>query len=116
MFIATQSNHGHHRRTKTIMNLTIGHGVLVSLVAAILFLAGLSGPGTSVLSLTKTDHERIASAKESENPTRRWRSDIMDSYESVPSLAALAKSGNSHSRLAADAAERPAVLPSDISR
>ena len=132
MFITMRRHHDH---PKTVTNANLANGLLVSLIAAILLLAGVSG--TTVLSSTNQDQDRSefpaplgadsrvplnstaptqASFSTNANETPRWPSDIMDSYESVPSLAALAKQGNSHDRLALDVSERQAVLPLGISR
>ena len=107
MFIAT---HSVFRSPKTFMHLTLGNGLLVVLIVAFLLLAGLSGAGRAVFTSPGNAHDRpavstasvtgaqvsregSASAEHgiSTNDTPRWRSDIMDSYESVPSLAALAQ-------------------------
>ena len=118
------------------MNLSLANGPLVSLIAAVVLLVGVSGTGTTGFSSPNSDHDHSglatptvtdtrvlrnnatlaqASAGPSANETPRWRSDIMDSYESVPSLAALAKPGHTPVRLAPDAPERSAALPTGIS-
>ena len=119
------------------MNLSLANGPLVSLIAAVVLLVGVSGTGTTGFSSPNSDHDHSglatpsvtdtrvlpnnatlapASAGPSANEPPRWRSDIMDSYESVPSLAALAKPDYTHLRLEPDAPERSAALPTGISR
>ena len=118
------------------MNLSLANGPLVSLIAAVVLLVGVSGTGTTGFSSPNSDHDHSgpstpsvtdtrvvpnnatlaqASAGPSANEPPRWRSDIMDSYESVPSLAALSKPGHTHVRRAPDALERRAALPTGIS-
>ena len=118
------------------MNLRLANGPLVSLIAAVVLLVGVSGTGTTGFTSPNSDHDHSGLATPSVTDTRvlrnnatlaqasagpranempHWRSDIMDSYESVPSLAALAKSGHTHVRLAPDAPERRAALPTGIS-
>ena len=118
------------------MNLSLANGPLVSLIAAVVLLVGVSGTGTTGFTSPNSDHDlsglatpsvtdtRVlrnnaklaqASVGPSANETLRWRSDIMDSYESVPSLAALAKPGHTPVRRAPDAPERSAALPTGIS-
>ena len=123
------------------MNLSLANGPLVSLIAAVVLLVGVSGTGTTGFTSPDSDHDHSglatpsvtdtrvlrnnatlpqASVGPSANETLRWRSDIMDSYESVPSLAALAKPGHTplgHTpvRRAPEAPERSAALPTGIS-
>ena len=118
------------------MNLSVANGPLVALIAAVALLVGVSGTGTMGFSSPNSDHDHSgsstpsvtdkrvlrnnatlaqASAGPSANETLRWRSDIMDSYESVPSLAALAKPGHTDLPLSPDAAQRSAALPKGIS-
>ena len=118
------------------MNLSVTNGPLVALIAAVVLLVGVSGTGTMGFTSPNSDHDHSglatptvtdtqvlrnnatlaqASVGPSANETLRWRSDIMDSYESVPSLAALAKSGHTHVQLAPDAPERSAAVPTGIS-
>ena len=118
------------------MNLSLANGPLVALIAAVVLLVGVSGTGTTGFTSPNSDHDHSglstpsvtdtrvlpnnatlaqASVGPSANETLRWRSDIMDSYESVPSLAALAKSGHTDLQLAPDAAQRRAALPTGIS-
>ena len=133
-YFAAQSHSGHPR---TIMNLSLANGPLVALIAAVVLLVGVSGTGTKGFSSPNSDHDHSglatpsvtdkqvlrnnatlahhASAGPSANEPPRWRSDIMDSYESVPSLAALSKPGHTHVRRAPDAPERRAALPTGIS-
>ena len=94
------------------MNLSLANGPLVSVVAAVVLLVGLSGTGTTGFTSLNNDQDHSAISSPSVADTRilrdnktlapassgpsaseapRWRSDIMDSYESVPSLAALGK-------------------------
>ena len=136
MFIAIHRDRSHHGLAKTSMRLRLGNGLLVSLIAALLLLAGLSGTGTTVFTSLNNDHEHSglstpsftdpqvlrnspartqADFNTSANARPRWRSDIMDSYESVPSLAALAKHGDKHTGLAHGVAEPRAVSPSGMS-
>ena len=109
MFIATQTELG---APKTFMNVSVGNGLFFVLITVSLWVAGLSGTGTTEFTAPNIDRERpsvstpsatdarvsrsgiapaTASFSANANETPRWRSDIMDSYESVPSLAALAK-------------------------
>ena len=109
MFIATQTELG---APKTFMNVSVGNGLFFVLITVSLWVAGLSGTGTTEFTAPNIDRERPAVSMPSAtdarvprsstapapasfganaNETPRWRSDIMDSYESVPSLAALAK-------------------------
>ena len=118
------------------MNPSLANGPLVSLIAAVVLLVGVSGTGTTVFTSPNSDHDHSglatpslteprvlpnhaalaqASAGPSANETPRWRSNIMDSYESVPSLAALAKSGRTHVQRVPDATARSAALPTGIS-
>lgn len=118
------------------MNLSLANGPLVSLVAAVVLLVGVSGTGTTGVTSQNNDDDhsglstpsvadtrvlpdKTALAQPSVSPggneAARWRSDVMDSYESVPSLAALVKSGDTYGQLAPDAAERRVVLTTGIS-
>lgn len=136
MFIAIHRDRSHQGHANTIMNVRPGNGLLVSLIAALLLLAGLSGTGTTVFSPPNNDQEHSGlstpsvtdlrvlrsntapaepSFRTNANESPRWRSDIMDSHESVPSLAALAKHGDNHARLAPDVAEPGAASPSGSS-
>ena len=118
------------------MNPSLANGPLVSLLAAVVLLVGVSGTGTTGFSSPNSDHDHSrlatptvtdtrvlrnnatlaqASAGPRANEMPHWRSDIMDSYESVPSLAALAKSGHTDLPLSPDTAQRSAALPKGIS-
>lgn len=139
MFIAIHRDHSkrsHPGSPKNVLNISPGNALLVSAVAAILLLAGLSGTGTRALTAPTNQHERSslstpsvmgaqvlpnssASAESSfgvrANEVRGSRSEIMDSYESVPSLAALAKQGKADARPVPAVAERHPLASSGVS-
>ena len=141
MFIVIRGHrHGHSELSHpgsptTSMNVGLGYGLLVSLIATVLLVIALSGTRSRPFISPNNDHERSgfstppAAAAQglrdttapahvgssvSANETPRWRSDIMDSYESVPSLAALAKQGRTAARLGSAVAERQAEVPPGI--
>jgi hypothetical protein len=139
MFIASHTDHSKPSdpgSPKNVMNISPGNALLVSAVAAILLLAGLSGTGTRVLTAPTNDYEHSslstpsvmgaqvspnssASAESSfrvrANEVPGPRSEIMDSYESVPSLAALAKQGKADARPVPAVAERHPLASSGVS-